>query len=78
VDEELTRLRESGDHPLRDKALEAMNALLERMSSNYHELEKAIADRVELSRQSLSKWSKETRQMLDHLGKISRSRPSPA
>jgi hypothetical protein len=78
ADLELARLKESGDHPLRDKALEAMNALADRLSANYHELEKAMADRVDLSRKALSDWSRETRQTLDHLTRISRGRLAPA
>jgi stearoyl-CoA desaturase (delta-9 desaturase) len=78
ADLELARLKESGDHPLRDKALEAMNALSERLSANYHELEKAMADRVELSRKAIRKWSKETRVTLDHLIALSRGREVPA
>ena len=75
---ELTRIQESGDHPLRDKALEAMNALIERLSANYHDLEKAMADRVELSRKALRNLSRETREMLDHLAEIRRGRRVPA
>lgn len=78
ADLELTRLKESGDHPLREKALEAMNALADRLSANYHELEKAMADRVELSRKALSDWSRETRETLNHLTRISRGRLAPA
>jgi stearoyl-CoA desaturase (delta-9 desaturase) len=78
ADLELARLKESGDHPLRDKALEAMNALSERLSANYQELEKAMADRVELSRKAIRKWSKETRVMLDHLSQLSSGRSLPA
>jgi hypothetical protein len=78
ADLELARLKESGENPLRDKAIEAMSALSERLSANYHELEKAMADRVELSRKALRRWSKETRQMLDHLGQIRRGRAIPA
>ncbi len=78
ADLELARLKESGDHPLRDKALEAMNALSERLSANYHELEKAMADRVELSRKAIRAWSKETRETLNHLRALSRGREVPA
>lgn len=78
ADLELARLKESGDHPLRDKALEAMNALSERLSANYQELEKAMADRVELSRKAIRNWSKETREMLNHLSQLSSGRVQPA
>jgi hypothetical protein len=74
ADLELARLKEAGDHPLRDKALEAMNALSERLSANYHELEKAMSDRVELSRKAIRKWSKETRETLNDLTALSRGR----
>jgi hypothetical protein len=78
ADQELARLQESGDHPLREKAMEAMSALSERLSANYHELEKAMADRVDLSRKALRRWSRETREMLDHLSAIRRGRSVPA
>lgn len=78
ADLELARIKESGDHPLRDKALEAMNALSERLSANYHELEKAMADRVELSRKAIRAWSKETRATLNDLRALSRGREVPA
>ena len=78
ADLELARLKESGDHPLRDKALEAMNALSDRLSANYHELEKAMADRVELSRKAIRTWSKETRETLNHMRALSRGREVPA
>lgn len=78
ADLELARLKEAGDHPFRDKALEAMNALSERLSANYQELEKAMADRVELSRKAIRNWSKETRVMLDHLSQLSSGRGQPA
>jgi stearoyl-CoA desaturase (delta-9 desaturase) len=78
ANQELERLQAQNDHPLRDKALEAMNAVIERLSANYHELEKAMADRVDLSRNALRRWSKETREMLHHLAEIRRGRAVPA
>jgi stearoyl-CoA desaturase (delta-9 desaturase) len=77
ADVELARLHAS-DHPWRDKAVESMNSLIERLSANYHDLEKAMADRVDLSRNALRNWSRETREMLDHLAAIRRGRSVPA
>src|SRR5690606_12932251 len=74
ADQELARLQAAGDHPFRDRAVEAMNSLIERLTANYHEVEKAMADRVELSRKALRRWSRETREMLDHLAEIRRNR----
>jgi stearoyl-CoA desaturase (delta-9 desaturase) len=78
ADQELARLHAAGDHPWRDRAVESMNSLIERLANNYHELEKAMADRVELSRKALRDWSKETRETLHHLSQIRRGREVPA
>ncbi|MDB6079680.1 MAG: stearoyl-CoA 9-desaturase, partial [Akkermansiaceae bacterium] len=68
---ELARLEEVAQgHPWRDKAVEAMNTLIERMSANYHDLEKAMGDRVDVSRKALRRWNKETRATLDHLAEL--------
>ena len=55
-----------------------MNSLIERLAANYHDLEKAMADRVELSRKALRDWSRETRETLNHLAEIRRGREVPA
>lgn len=78
ADVELARLHAAGDHPWRDRAVESMNSLIERLAANYHDLEKAMADRVDLSRQALRNWSRETREVLDHLAAIRRGREVPA
>ncbi|MFD0892953.1 fatty acid desaturase [Luteolibacter ambystomatis] len=68
--DEMERLLAADDHPWRDKAVEAVHALSERLAANYHELEAAVAGRVDLSRKALRRWSKETREMLDHLAEV--------
>ncbi|MCW1883963.1 fatty acid desaturase [Luteolibacter flavescens] len=78
ANQELARVQAQNDHPLRDKTLEAMNALIERLSANYHELEKAMADRVELSRKALRGWQKETRELLQNVSQLRRGRAVPA
>ncbi|WP_367870414.1 acyl-CoA desaturase [Luteolibacter sp. Populi] len=78
ADQELASLHAANDHPWRDKAVESMNSLIDRLTANYHELEKAMTDRVDLSRKALRNWSRETRQVLDHLSAIRRGREVPA
>lgn len=69
ADQELARLHAT-DHPWRDKAVESAQQLIERLATNYHELEKAMTDRVELSRKALRRWSKETRELLASIRQI--------
>ena len=71
---ELSRVAESSDHQWRESATAAIHHLLDRLGENYHELEKVVSERVELSRKALERWRTETREILDHLAEIQRSR----
>lgn len=75
---EMERLSEQEDHPLRERAIETLTMVMDRLSANYHELEKAMTDRVELSKKALRRWSRETREMLNHLSKIRQRDPEAA
>ncbi len=48
-------------------AREALANAVEKLTANYHELEKAVADRVELSRNVLRQWQHETRAIMREL-----------
>jgi len=52
------------------RAGEALHELTERLSANYHELEKAVAERVEVSRQALRAWRNETREAVRQLSRM--------
>jgi stearoyl-CoA desaturase (delta-9 desaturase) len=51
-------------------AAEAMHELVEKLSANYHELEKAVNDRIQLSRDVLNAWQDETRSLMRELRRI--------
>jgi stearoyl-CoA desaturase (delta-9 desaturase) len=57
--------------PAKDASL-ALDALLDRLSGNYHELEKAVNDRVEVSKQKLREWHKQTREAMRELSVVLR------
>ena len=77
ADAEIERLKSLGEHhPWRDKAIETAHALAERLTASYNELEAAMVGRVDLSRKALRRWTQETREVLDHLAKL--TEPLPA
>jgi len=49
---------------------ETVHEIVERLAANYHELEKAMADRVHLSREALDRWQAETRAMMRELSRM--------
>jgi stearoyl-CoA desaturase (delta-9 desaturase) len=51
-------------------AAEAMHELVEKLSANYHELEKAVNDRIQLSRDVLNAWQDETRSLMRELRRL--------
>jgi len=53
-----------------DKALAAVTELQEKLAAAYHELEAAIAQRAETSRDAINRWRNETRQLLDQLSRL--------
>jgi stearoyl-CoA desaturase (delta-9 desaturase) len=44
--------------------------MFERLVANYHELENAVADRVQLSREVLQEWQDETRQLMRQVRRL--------
>ena len=63
---QLAEMREQ-PHTAAHRATEALHELVEKLSANYHELEKAIADRVQLSREVMNAWQDETRSLMREL-----------
>ena len=56
-----------------DQALAKIHAVLEQLAANYHELEQAMAHKLEMSRETLNRWRRETRELMAGLGNL---RPS--
>jgi len=52
--------------------------LSERLTANYEALEKATADKVEVSRQAIERWRKETRELAALLSDLDRRLPVAA
>jgi len=70
AERDLQKLQESPDHAWRDAATAAIHARLEQLSKSYHELEQALAERVDLSRKALRRWKLELREFRAHLAEI--------
>ncbi len=49
------------------RAADALHVLVENLSANYHELEQAAAQRVQLSREKMREWQQETRALIREL-----------
>lgn len=64
------------DPALRQRASEILDGLTAQLSENYHELEHAVANKVELSKKALRRWSAETSIMVNQLGKMNRMIPN--
>jgi hypothetical protein len=47
-----------------------LHELVERLAANYHELENAISERVQLSREVLNRWQNETRGIMREISRI--------
>ncbi len=58
------------------RALDGMHEMADKLSANYHELEKAVADRVQLSRDKLDEWQTETRSLMREMKRLSSSAPA--
>jgi stearoyl-CoA desaturase (Delta-9 desaturase) len=66
AEKQLARLRGQGAGSA-ERACEAVHEMVERLTANYHQLEKSIADSVQLSREALRDWQIETRAMMRDL-----------
>jgi stearoyl-CoA desaturase (delta-9 desaturase) len=54
------------------RTAEMLSQLSDKIAANYHELEQALADRVQLSRAALQKWQDETRALMREFSEIAR------
>lgn len=59
-----------------ERTSEALHEITERLSANYQELERAVADRVQLSREVLNRWHAETQQLVRQLSRPLAARPA--
>lgn len=68
ADQHLARL-ESGEMVC-EQARESINEILKQLSSNYHEFERSMSERVEVSRKVISQWRRETRELVVRLALV--------
>ena len=63
------KLAELRAHPAATarSAADSLHEIVEKLAANYHELEKAVADRVQLSREVMNGWQHETRSLMREL-----------
>jgi len=66
VEQHLAELRNAGSEPAQQLG-KAIQEVAARLAVNYHELEQAVTNRLELSRKSLRAWQQDTRRMLREL-----------
>jgi hypothetical protein len=59
-------------HGYCQRTAEMLTQLSEKISANYHELEQAVADRVQLSREALQNWQDETRSLMREMSQLAR------
>ena len=62
----LAEMREQPHGPAH-RAADALHELVEKLSASYHELETAVTNRVQLSREVLNGWQDETRSLMREL-----------
>jgi SMC interacting uncharacterized protein involved in chromosome segregation len=63
------KLAELREHPAAAarSAADSLHEIVEKLAANYHELEKAVTDRVQLSREVMNGWQHETRSLMREL-----------
>ena len=74
ANEKLEGLAASGE-TVCERAREAVQELLDQLTENYHELEEAMAERVEMSKAKVTQWRRETRELVARLSSLT---PQPA
>ena len=55
-----------------ERSAEMLHQLSEKLAANYHELEQAVSDRVQLSRDALQTWQDETRTLMREMSQLAR------
>lgn len=53
-----------------ERAREAMSEILEQLSDNYHEIERAMGERVEMSKKVMAEWRRETKALMARLAHV--------
>jgi stearoyl-CoA desaturase (delta-9 desaturase) len=51
---------------------EMLTQLYDKLAANYHELEQAVSDRVQLSREALQNWQDETRTLMREMSQLAK------
>ena len=54
------------------RTAEMLTQVSEKLTANYHEVEQAVADRVQLSKEALQNWQNETRALMRQLSQIAK------
>jgi stearoyl-CoA desaturase (Delta-9 desaturase) len=70
--EEGLEILKNHESSLAERAYAALHDLSEQLAANYHELEKAVSDRVDISRQTLRQLQDDTRKLVSQLSQITR------
>lgn len=60
----------AASHSITEKANELLHSLSQRLTESYNELEKATSDKVQVSRQRMSQWQSETRELVRHIASM--------
>lgn len=69
ADQRLAEL-EASEGTVCERAMEAVHELLEKLAANYHALETALAEKVEMSRHVIAQWRRETRELMTRLAEL--------
>jgi stearoyl-CoA desaturase (delta-9 desaturase) len=75
AEKHLAELREHGPGPAQ-RVSDAVHEMVERMAANYHELEKSVADRVQVSRELLQEWQDDTRRTMREIRRMMSALPA--
>jgi stearoyl-CoA desaturase (delta-9 desaturase) len=59
-------------HGYCQRTAEMLTQLSEKLAANYHELEQAVSDRVQLSREALQNWQDETRALMRQISQLAK------
>ena len=69
ANERLAELK-AADATVCERAMEAVHELMEKLAENYHELEKAMSEKAEMSRHVIAEWRRETRELMSRLSDL--------
>ena len=53
-----------------ERAREAIHEIVEELTKNYHDLERAMSEKVEMSKKVMSDWQRETRELMARLSHV--------